>query len=93
MSLSYQRLHLDTLHSPNLEGHVPIFISSRKRVAQLHPQALGSLSATSYDSQGYGGGIRTSLYAAVTLRLEFYRISVHLRVKPHEFHGHFFFFW
>jgi hypothetical protein len=28
--------------SPNLEGQVPIFISSRKRVAQLYLQALGS---------------------------------------------------
>jgi hypothetical protein len=27
-------------------------------VAQLYPQALGSLFVTSYDSQGYGGGIR-----------------------------------
>jgi hypothetical protein len=27
-------------------------------VAQLYPQALGSLFVVSYDSQGYGGGIR-----------------------------------
>jgi hypothetical protein len=39
--------------SPNLEGQV----SPRDRVAQLCPQALGSLSVASYDSQGYGGGI------------------------------------
>jgi hypothetical protein len=45
---------------PNLEGQVPIFISPRNRVVQLHPQALGSLSITSCDSQGYGGYIRTS---------------------------------
>jgi hypothetical protein len=38
--------------SPNLEGQVPVFISPRNRVAQLHPQALGSLFVTSYDSQG-----------------------------------------
>jgi hypothetical protein len=30
-------------------------------VARLKPQALGSLFATSYDSQGYGGGIRPRL--------------------------------
>jgi hypothetical protein len=43
--------------SPNLEGQVPIFISPRNRVAQLYPQALGSLFVASYDSQGYGEGI------------------------------------
>jgi hypothetical protein len=43
--------------SPNLEGQVPVFISPSERVAQLYPQALGSLSVASYDSQGYGGGI------------------------------------
>jgi hypothetical protein len=36
---------------PNLEGQVPAFISLRNRVAQLYPQALGSLSVASYDSQ------------------------------------------
>jgi hypothetical protein len=46
---------------PNLEGQVPVFISSRNRVAQLNPQALSSLFLASYDSQGYGGGIRARL--------------------------------
>jgi hypothetical protein len=36
--------------SPNLEDQVPAFISSRKRVAQLYPQAPGSLFVASYDS-------------------------------------------
>jgi hypothetical protein len=31
--------------SPKLEGWVPIFISPRKWVAQLYPQALGSFSS------------------------------------------------
>jgi hypothetical protein len=31
--------------SPNLEGQVPVFISPRDRVAQLYPQALGSISS------------------------------------------------
>jgi hypothetical protein len=44
--------------SPNLEGQVPVFISPGKRVARLYPQALGSVFVASYDSQGYGGGIR-----------------------------------
>jgi hypothetical protein len=43
--------------SPNMEGQVHLFISPRNRVAQLYPHALGSLFVTSYDSQGYGGGI------------------------------------
>jgi hypothetical protein len=48
--------------SPNLEGQAPVFISPRNRVAQLYPQAMGSLFVASYDSQGYGGGLRTSLH-------------------------------
>jgi hypothetical protein len=46
---------------PNLEGQVP----PRNRVAQLYHQALCSLSVVSYDSQGYGGGIRAHLYAGL----------------------------
>jgi hypothetical protein len=41
--------------------------TSRNRVAQLYPQTLGSLFVASYDSQGYGGGIRTRLRAGRTL--------------------------
>jgi hypothetical protein len=37
-------------------------ISPSNRVAQLYPQAPGSLFVTSYDSQGYDGGTRTRLY-------------------------------
>jgi hypothetical protein len=39
----------------------PVFISPRNKVARLYPQALGSLFVASYDSQGYGGDIRTRL--------------------------------
>jgi hypothetical protein len=49
--------------SSNLEAQVPVFISPRNRVAQLYTQALGSLFVASYDSQGYGGGIRPRLHA------------------------------
>jgi hypothetical protein len=48
--------------SPNLEGHVPVFISPRNRVVQIYPQTLGSLFVAFYDSQSYGGGIRTRLH-------------------------------
>jgi hypothetical protein len=52
--------------SPNLEGQVPVFISPGNRVALFYPQALGSLFVTFYNSQGYGGGIRTRLHADKT---------------------------
>jgi hypothetical protein len=48
--------------SPNLEGQLPVFISSSNKVARLYPQALGSLFVASYDSQGYGGDIRNLLH-------------------------------
>jgi hypothetical protein len=37
-------------------------MSPSDRVAQLYPQALGSLSVAFYDSQGYSGGILTRLH-------------------------------
>jgi hypothetical protein len=46
---------------PNVEGQVPVFISPRKSVAQLYPQALCFLLVASYESQGYSRGIRTRL--------------------------------
>jgi hypothetical protein len=38
-------------------------LTPRNRVAQLYPQALVSLFVASYESQGYGGGIRTRLHS------------------------------
>jgi hypothetical protein len=35
--------------SRNLDGQVTVFISSRNRVAQLHPQALGPTFVASFD--------------------------------------------
>jgi hypothetical protein len=55
--------------SPNLEGEVPVFISFRNRVAQLYPQTLGSVFVASYDSQGYGGGIRTHFHTGLPIIL------------------------
>jgi hypothetical protein len=54
--------------SPNLEGQVPVFISPRNGVAQLYPQAPGSLFIASYDSQGYGGGIRPRLHTVPSVQ-------------------------
>jgi hypothetical protein len=48
--------------SLNLEGQVSVFKSPGNRVAQLYPQALGSLFVASYDSQGYGEGLRPRLH-------------------------------
>jgi hypothetical protein len=50
----------------NLEGQVPVFVSPGNRLAQLYPQAQGSLFVVSYDAQGYGGGIRLRLHTGVT---------------------------
>jgi hypothetical protein len=47
---------------PDLRPRSPYFISPRNRVAQLYPQALGSIFVASYDSQGYGEDIRTCLH-------------------------------
>jgi hypothetical protein len=46
---------------PNLEAQVPVFISSRKKVAQLYLWALGPIFVASCDSQGYSGCILTRL--------------------------------
>jgi hypothetical protein len=43
-------------------GQAPVFMSPRNRVAQLYPQAPGSLFITFYDLQGYRGGILTCLH-------------------------------
>jgi hypothetical protein len=47
---------------PHPQGPGPVFISQTNRVARLYPQALGSLVVASYNSQGYGGGIRPRLH-------------------------------
>jgi hypothetical protein len=51
--------------SPNLVGQVPVFVSPRNRVTQLYSQALGPLFVVFYDSQGYGGGLRTCLHTGI----------------------------
>jgi hypothetical protein len=46
---------------PNLGDKVSVFMFPSDRVAQLYPQAPGSLFVAFYDWQGYGGGILTRL--------------------------------
>jgi hypothetical protein len=86
--------------SSNVQGQVPVFISPSDRVAQLHPQALGSLFVASYDSQGYSGGIPTCFHTDVTnfevkvkvaLRLAVYRQSFRLGTRHPEDHDQRFF--
>jgi hypothetical protein len=55
--------------SPDLKDQVPVLMSPRNRVAQFYPQALGSLFVPSYDSHGYGGGIRPRLHTGCSTRL------------------------
>jgi hypothetical protein len=61
--------------SPHLEGQVPVFISPRNRVAQLYPQAPGSLFVASCDTQGYGGG-----------RIHLNNIFIEIQSVPHRKH-------
>jgi hypothetical protein len=55
-------------HPSNLEGQIPVFTSPRNRAAQLYTQSLGSLFVT-YDTQGYGGGIRTHFREGIICHL------------------------
>jgi hypothetical protein len=48
--------------NPTLEGQIPVFMPSYDRVAQLYPQAPGSLFVVFYDSQGYSGDILTCFH-------------------------------
>jgi hypothetical protein len=48
--------------APTWEDQVSVFMFPSDRVAQLYPQAPGSLFVASYDSQGYGGRILTRLH-------------------------------
>jgi hypothetical protein len=57
--------------SPNLEDQVPVLISPRNTVAKLYLQTLGNLFVASYDSQGYGGGIRNRLHTEISIKLTF----------------------
>jgi hypothetical protein len=50
-------------NSSNLEGQVSLIYFVSDRVAQLYSQTLSSIFIVSYDSQGYGRGIRTRLHA------------------------------
>jgi hypothetical protein len=66
---------------PQPGAQVPVFISPRNRVAQLYPQALGSLFDPFYDAQGYDGGNWNPpphpggpVYYALTRKLEADRI-------------------
>jgi hypothetical protein len=71
--------------SPRLEGQVPVFISLRKRVAQLYTQALGSLFVASSVSQGL-----RSRYSNPPLHREEWDLStisyIKIQFVPHRNH-------
>jgi hypothetical protein len=48
--------------TPNLEDQVPVFMSPSDRVAELCPQASGSLFFAVNDSPGYGEDILARLH-------------------------------
>jgi hypothetical protein len=83
-----------------LEGQVPVFIYSRNRVAQIYPQALGSIFVASYNSQSMvevfePASTRSRIAQVkvkVTLKLAVYRQSVRLGAKPLETHDQRLFF-
>jgi hypothetical protein len=54
--------HLRFETRPTWKSQVPVFISHRNRLAQLYPQALGSLFVASYNAQGYSGGVRPHIH-------------------------------
>jgi hypothetical protein len=54
--------------SPNLEGQVPVFVSSRNRVAQLYPRALGSLLSPLTTRRDYVGSILTRLRTGLAIK-------------------------
>jgi hypothetical protein len=47
------------------------YISPRNRVVQLYTPERGSDFIASYDSQGYGGGIRTRLHTGLVQLTDF----------------------
>jgi hypothetical protein len=49
----------------NLENQVLVFMSPSDRVAQLYHRSPCSIFVAFYDSQGYGGGVRTRLHTAI----------------------------
>jgi hypothetical protein len=68
LTVSDSRLRQHGVQSPCIYEYI-----AWNRVAQLYLQALGSIFVASYDSQGYGGGIRTRLHwVKVTLRPDIY---------------------
>jgi hypothetical protein len=54
-------------------------MSPSDRVAQLYPQARGSLFVAFYDSQGYGGGILTHLHKGICLNQMIKKIVIILK--------------
>jgi hypothetical protein len=69
-----------------LEDQVPIFISPRNILAQLYPQAWGSIFVASYNLRGYDGGIQSHLHTGNShLVRGRARVTLWLAVYCHRF--------
>jgi hypothetical protein len=65
-------------HSPKPEGPGPCIYIPQEWYGPAIPQALGSLLVTSYDYQGYSGGIQTCLHArGAKLSQSYFRLAVY----------------
>jgi hypothetical protein len=62
-----------------------VFIFPREKVAQLYLQALDSLFITSYDSQDYGGGIRSRLQEGISTNYILV-LLITSQLEPHRKH-------
>jgi hypothetical protein len=54
---------------PEPGGQVPVLHPPGRGWPGYTPQPLGSLFVASYDSQGYGGGIRNRLHTGVQIQV------------------------
>jgi hypothetical protein len=66
---------------PTWRARSPYLHSHRNRVTQLYPQTPGSHFITSYEAQGYGGGIRTPSYSQLTANYPLYNLSARTAQK------------
>jgi hypothetical protein len=62
---AHDHILLSQIRDPPIRRTRSRIYTSRNRVVELYPQALGSLLVASYDSQGYGGGIPPRLHTGL----------------------------
>jgi hypothetical protein len=65
--------------SPNLEGQVPVIMSQQEECDPVISPGTGFPLVSSYDSQGYGGGVLTCLHTVLAYVKKFI-VKVTLRL-------------